>query len=262
MGSSYSKPIGGITTQLTPNLTIHSAPFIRQGVTFGARTTFIKLNGGSLVIFSPMPFGNEMQGALDIITDSKKEEEKVKYLVAPDFEHYMGIKSWKDKFPKAQILTIKELNEKLPKNSNCEINHCLTPEMGNKVLKTTDLSKIGIEEDFINEIEIVYFPTHVNKEIVLFHKPTNTLIEADLMLNMPPTSQHPDGVSFVTKHMKAGSGVSNFLTKKVMGDKRTASDGIGSVLGWDFDRIIPCHGEVIERGAKQVFEANFKEYIN
>lgn len=26
------------------------------------------------------------------------------------------------------------------------------------------------------------------------------------------------------------------------------------VLGWQFDRVVPCHGDVIETGGKGVFE--------
>ncbi len=33
------------------------------------------------------------------------------------------------------------------------------------------------------------------------------------------------------------------------------------VNGWDFDRIIPCHGDVIETGGKQAFQTVMKRYL-
>jgi hypothetical protein len=34
------------------------------------------------------------------------------------------------------------------------------------------------------------------------------------------------------------------------------------VAAWDFDRLIPCHGDVIETGAKQVWLDAFKVYLD
>jgi hypothetical protein len=33
------------------------------------------------------------------------------------------------------------------------------------------------------------------------------------------------------------------------------------VAAWDFDRLIPCHGDVVETGAKQVWLDAFKTYL-
>jgi hypothetical protein len=33
------------------------------------------------------------------------------------------------------------------------------------------------------------------------------------------------------------------------------------VAAWDFDRIIPCHGDVVETGGKQVWLDAFQMYL-
>jgi hypothetical protein len=33
------------------------------------------------------------------------------------------------------------------------------------------------------------------------------------------------------------------------------------VAAWDFDRLIPCHGDVIETGAKQVWLDAFQMFL-
>jgi hypothetical protein len=34
------------------------------------------------------------------------------------------------------------------------------------------------------------------------------------------------------------------------------------VSEWDFDRLIPCHGDVIETGAKAIWNKNFDRYLD
>lgn len=36
---------------------------------------------------------------------------------------------------------------------------------------------------------------------------------------------------------------------------------VAVVSAWDFDRLIPCHGDVIETGAKQVWLDAFKSFV-
>lgn len=33
------------------------------------------------------------------------------------------------------------------------------------------------------------------------------------------------------------------------------------VSGWDFDRLIPCHGEVVETGAKKMWNDHYAWYL-
>lgn len=37
------------------------------------------------------------------------------------------------------------------------------------------------------------------------------------------------------------------------GDRGGFSESIKRINGWDFERIVPCHGDVIESGGKGVF---------
>jgi hypothetical protein len=33
------------------------------------------------------------------------------------------------------------------------------------------------------------------------------------------------------------------------------------VAGWDFDKIVPCHGDVIETGGKEKWLQTFEQYL-
>ena len=37
-------------------------------------------------------------------------------------------------------------------------------------------------------------------------------------------------------------------------DRKGFAESCRRISGWDFDRIVPCHGDVIETGGKSVFQ--------
>jgi hypothetical protein len=43
--------------------------------------------------------------------------------------------------------------------------------------------------------------------------------------------------------------------------RRAMSRDAKAVAGWNFDRIIPCHGEVIETGAKEKWLQTFAQFL-
>jgi hypothetical protein len=138
-----------------------------------------------------------------------------------------------------------------------------------------DVPITSISPEFDAEFDWEYVPAHLNKEIVFHHKPTKTLIQADMMFNLPATEQ------FSRTGEDAGSGI---LTKifgalqstagTAVWQKRTiwygtsASDRTGfnqsvaKINGWGFERIVPCHGDVIEGNGKSVWEKVFGWHLD
>ena len=45
------------------------------------------------------------------------------------------------------------------------------------------------------------------------------------------------------------------------GDRKGFNESVGRIEKWDFDRIIPCHGDVIETGGKGVFQKVFEWHL-
>ena len=46
------------------------------------------------------------------------------------------------------------------------------------------------------------------------------------------------------------------------GDRQGFNQSARKIASWDFDRIIPCHGDVIETGGKGVFQKVFDWHLN
>lgn len=124
----------------------------------------------------------------------------------------------------------------------------------------------SVSEEFDAEFDWEYVPSHANKEILFHHRPTRTLIEADYLFNSPSTEQ------FSKTGVDAESGIftkifgaltstqGKALAQQRMiwwgtsaGDRKGFAASTARIDKWDFDRIVPCHGDVIESGGKEVF---------
>lgn len=124
-----------------------------------------------------------------------------------------------------------------------------------------------MDPDFDADFEYEYVDGHANRELVFNHKPSKALIEADLLFNLPATEQFsksgqsPTGgiltslfMPFWTTH-GAAMGQRRFVWYATSSPNRTSfNKSVKRIAGWDFEKLIPCHGEVVEEGGKGVFE--------
>lgn len=125
---------------------------------------------------------------------------------------------------------------------------------------------ISISPEFDAEFDCEYVHAHGNKELVFNHRPSKTLIEADLLFNLPATEQFSkSGVSPTSGILtNIFNGLQNTkgeaiwqkrsLWYALAEDKEAMNASMARIAGWDFDRIVPCHGDVIEKGGKGIFE--------
>jgi hypothetical protein len=128
----------------------------------------------------------------------------------------------------------------------------------------------SISPEFDAEFDWEYVPAHLNKELVFHHKPTRSLITADMMFNLPATEQFSkSGVNpqsgFLTKlfgAMQSTAGSAVWQKRTIWygtsrGDRKGFNESVGRINKWGFERIIPCHGDVIEGNGKAIWEKVF-----
>lgn len=235
---------------LNQDITIFSCPFSRFGLfKIGGRATAIKLQNADVVIVSAIKSTPEIQNTIKALGT-------VKYLVAPDVEHHLNLDEYAKLYPNAKIIAVEGLPEKHP--------HL-------KFHKVFGESKYdNVEIGWESEIETVYFPGHSNKELALLHKPTKTLIEADIVFNLPAFEQY--------KGSSSSAGIGGFLSpfknlslthkshrtltwNMLAKDKKSFKASLLQVQKWDFVNLIPCHGEVVEGNAKTLWDDHFKQFF-
>jgi len=107
-----------------------------------------------------------------------------------------------------------------------------------------------------------YFSGFKNKDIAFLHAPSKTLIVADLIFNLPATEQYSGswtGSQFVG--LNPYTTIHRSLTKALVMDATAMSRDAKTVASWDFHRIIPCHGDVIEVDGNKAWQAAYGMYL-
>lgn len=253
--NGYYKPVRGNSRLITDNIAVHNCRFNRFGIALGNRATAIKLQTSPpcLAVYSPIPWGPEAETFLDLLGTRN-----VKYLIAPDIEHHMALNEWKDQYPDATVIGVSPLAKKRQGKGGANIDIQFTSEMANQLIKDSPMP-----EEFAKEFEAVYINAHRNKELVLYHTPTKSMITADLFVNMPAVEQYKDsgmsstsGFSYINHYM----GVDSAFLKSaisVLLNKEKAMPGLKIIGEWPMDRIIMCHGEIIEQNANEKFSKFF-----
>ena len=237
----------------------------------------MRLQSGSLAVFSPVALTDEVKAKV-------AELGEVRYICAPDAEvrshphqclhvantpqHHIFLGPWHTAYPSAQILgpeTLPELRAKDKSKEDVPFTHLF------RASKTLD----SISPEFDAEFDWEYVHAHANKEIVFHHRPTRTLIEADYMFNSPPTEQFSrTGVDPSSGILTRIFGALTSTQGKALAQQRMIWWGTSAmdrsafakstarIDRWDFDRLIPCHGDVIETGAKDVFRKVLRWHLD
>jgi len=136
-------------------------------------------------------------------------------------------------------------------------------------------SSMKVDAEFDAEFDFEYVGSHANKELVFNHRPSKTLIEADMMFNLPAREQFSrtgeDPTSgFLTRlfigmqnTVGAATWQKRFLWYAASaGDRKGFNQSAQKIASWDFDRIIPCHGDTIETNGKGIFKKVFEWHLN
>ncbi|KAF2735926.1 hypothetical protein EJ04DRAFT_511382 [Polyplosphaeria fusca] len=227
-----------------------STPFWRFGrIKVGGRGTAVRMQSGGVAVFSPTALTDDVKAKVAGMGE-------VKYITAMDMEHHIFIGPWHEAFPNAKVIGPEGLPEKRKQQNNEAVPFA-------SIFKAKQIPSVDAEFDTEFDYEYVY--GHINKELVFLHKPTKTLIEADLIFNLPATEQFSKTgesatTGILTKIFGALQKTSGMAQKRLIwygtsgGDKAGFHQSMAKINGWDFDRIIPCHGDVIETGGKGIFQ--------
>ncbi|KAK0286065.1 hypothetical protein LTR91_000570 [Friedmanniomyces endolithicus] len=255
-----------VIRNLTSTVKICSVPFLRFGrVKIGGRGTIVQLASGNLAVFSPVALTETVKKELAGFGNGQ-----VKYITALDQEHHIFLEPWHKAFPDARVIG----PETLPGYRDKQ-NYGKIPQANWVLFKKGDMSTWRVSEEFDREFDAEYVSAHPNQELVFNHKPSRTLIEADLLFNLPATEQHSKaGVSatsgILTRLACAINNTKGSATwqKRFLwyalsaGDRPGFNKSAGRIAQWDFDRIVPCHGDVVEKDGKGIFEKVFGYHLD
>jgi hypothetical protein len=189
------------------------------------------------------------------------------YMSINSLQHHIFLGEWHKEYPNAKIIGVEGLPEKRAKQKNEDVPFAT-------IFKKSELGKTKIDPEFDGEFDYEYVPSHPNKELVFCHKPSKTLLVADYFSNLPATEQFSKtnespttGIwtrlfTSVTNTQGTAIGQKRLLWYGLSSSDRPAFNaGAARINGFNFDTIVPCHGDVIESGGKGIFEKVFEWHI-
>ncbi|KAG9034828.1 hypothetical protein FRB95_012521 [Tulasnella sp. JGI-2019a] len=241
-----------------------STPFMRNGVVpFGGRSTACKLKDGSVFLVASTKADDETLTKIREIGPVKNADHcgvsssgvSVRYIIAPDFEHYLNLKDFHKAFPDAKVIGVDGLEQK---PALAEV------KFAGIYGKDPEGTKYGFED----EISACYFSAFKNKDVAFCHHASKTLVEADLLLNMPPreqyskTKQSPIGWIPILSYVAPFTWSHKFFISGLVNDTEVTKVHAKTVESWDFDTIIPCHGDVVEGNGKAAWQSVWDKYLH
>lgn len=211
-------------TTLAKNIWLLSYPLNLLGLNLRRNVTVIRLFSGKLVIHSTGPFSGE-----DVVLISALGE--VGWICEVMLRHDTFSKEGRAAFPDVPFLAPEGFGQ------NQEfVTHTIVPTPQEW-------------SDELQAIELQGIPSM--RETVFFHQPSRTLIVADLVFNFPYNeplwSELMLRAAVGSKHHPGMSRAFKLAIK----DENAFQQSISQMMGWNFDRVVVGHGEVIESGGKE-----------
>ncbi|KAI8986645.1 hypothetical protein BD414DRAFT_416221 [Trametes punicea] len=224
-----------------------SCPFARFGLfPVGGRSTAVKLDNGDVWVLASSP--------LDQATKAKLAElGPVKWIIGADAVHHLFLGDFKKEYPDAKLIAVDEAIKKKAKEG-LKFDGAWGSDPPN--------TRYGFESD----IQHCYFSGFKNKDVAFYHPKSKTMIEADLLFNLPAIEQHSmtgsSGKFPLFSKFNPHMWVHKRFAWTLGVDKEAMKRDVKTVAGWDFERIIPCHGDVIEKNAKAAWMEAYKWYLD
>lgn len=199
---------------------------VAPGAVFPLRMAVMQV-GGELLLHSPVPID-------DALARELAELGPVAHLLAPNKFHHLHLQGAAERYPEARVWGAPGLREKLP---GIRFDRILGQH-----------SEPGWTGS-LDQLVVSGVP-RVN-EVVTLHRPSRSLLVTDLVFNMNQTR----GVLSPLVLWLVG-GQRGFMHSRTwrwffVRDRAAAGVDLGRVLSWDFDRIVPCHGDVLEIDARE-----------
>jgi len=218
--------------QLADTLWVADRDQTYYGLPVGTRMTVMRLDGGGLLLHSPVALDPELRAQLDAIG-------RVCFAVAPNRVHHLYAGDVAKAYPGTRLWVAPGLERKRP-----------------------DLVFEAVLEDeapgaWRGEVDQVFFRGRpYENEVAFFHRPSRTLILCDLAFNFGPRAALP--TRLLMKLLRSyGHLAPSKLDPLLIRDRRAARDSLERILAWDFDRIIVAHGDVLESGGHEILRQGY-----
>ena len=216
-------PEGVLTAVVDDKIWTLDRPVWFGGVRLRARTTVLRLDDGSLLLHSPA-------SRTDALAQRLRALGLVRWLVVPNCFHHLGTPAAAAHFPEAQVVgPASALNRNKALKLHLDIH---ASQFGALVPECEPLPLLGVP--FLDET-------------VLYHRPTQTLLGADIVLCAGAkdhwTWRYAARITGCYERLRVPPDV-----RKKIPDKGAAARSIHAMVERPAQRLIVGHADVIEEG--------------
>ena len=197
----------------------------------------IRLTGGELFIWSPIPLSDELREEVDALGD-------VRYLIAPNSLHHLFIGEWRRAYPAARLHAAPGLRRRR-KDLAFDVDLNDTPAPG----WSEQIDHVVIRGNLITT------------EVVFFHRESRTAIFTDLIQHFGPTWFA--GWRAVVARLDLMTGAEPAVPRKFRNtfvDRGVARAALRRSLAWPSVRVLMAHAAPIEAGG-QAFIARVFQWL-
>lgn len=209
---------------------VDSGPISAMGLVMPVRMTVIRLDDGSLMLHSPTSCTAQLQAQLADLGP-------VRHLVAPSVGHWTFLAEWQSRYPDAATWAVEGLKDR------AQVRRA-------QVRIDGELGQVPPPE-WDDAFELATIAGGPFAEACLFHKPTRTLLLADLIDNMEP-ERLPPVTSLALRLARATSATTPLHVRGALllqrGQNRQVMDRLTQLRP---DRVIFAHGQWFEDDAAE-----------
>lgn len=218
--------------QLHADLWEFNAPMVVLGMHLGHRMTVARLADGSLWLHSPVAYSDELAAALHTLGP-------VGHIVAPNYMHDTYLEGWIPRYPAARFHAPKGFGKVFP------------------AFPATDVLGQHASPAWAGVIDqLVLQGARRLHEVVFLHRPSRSLIVADLAFNLGPDMPWLSRVLLRLNGCYCHFGPSR-MVKAVINNRAALRRSLDELLTWEFDRIIVGHGGNLTSSPKEALREAF-----
>lgn len=208
---------GAVLGSVAEGVWTASAPVRIVGMPLSTTMTVLQLHDG-LLVHSPVPLTDGLRNAVEALGT-------VKHLYAPNNMHHLWIGQWSSAFPAARLHAPRAL---LRKRSDLKVDRVLGD---------------GTELDpHLEELAVAGFRL---EEGTLFHRPSQTLVVADLVQHIGRPAHTWTKIYAGTMGFYDRVALSGALRHLAFSDRRAARQSLDQILQRPIQRILVGHGTPI-----------------
>jgi len=206
-----------------------------MGFRYPTRMVVIKLSGGPLFVWSPIPLSEELRTAVDALGD-------VRYLIAPNSLHHLFLGEWQRAYPGAKLYAPPGLRARRK-----------------DIAFDGDLDDTPAREWSGDIDQVLVRGNAITTEVVFFHAKSRTAIFTDLIQHFSPTWF--TGWRAVVARLDLMAAPEPEVPRKFRSafyNRRAARAALRCILAWPAEKVLMAHAAPIEDDGQAFIARTFR----